>query len=116
MKQNEISALPKLDIERIENIFNVYQTEEETGKKYYYNILQTIAFPQNLPPTMFQAYNIQRNDTWPLISFKFYNTPNLWWLILLANNIVNPIKFPDFGEEILIPTEGLIKLILAQIK
>lgn len=32
-------------------------------------------------------FEIRRID---LISYKFYGTPELWWIILLANNIIDP--------------------------
>lgn len=111
-KQNQIKDLFRLDGELMENIFNVYQ---EPNGLYYYNLLQTIVFPQNLPPSFFDSYTTQHNDTWPLISFKVYRTPNLWWLLLLANNLQNPTKKINVGTKLLIPTPNTVKIILNQI-
>lgn len=113
MKQNQITDLPKLDIENLENIFNVYQ--DDNGL-YYYNLLQTIEFPQNLPINFFDMYTITYGDTWAGISYKMFDTPNLWWVILLANNIINPIKFPSLGTNIKIPKMQVVKEILSQIR
>ncbi len=112
MKQNQISDLEKLHPENMENIFNVYK--EEDGM-YYYNLLQTIAFPQDLPLTLFTNYTISYGDTWPYVSFKNYNTPNLWWIILLANNIQNPLEPLVPGSTIKIPITVVVKDVLAQI-
>ena len=89
MKQNEIADLTPLNTENLEKIFNVYQ--DPTGH-YFYNLLQTIVFPTDLPESLFQTYSVKHGDTWPFISYKAYNTPNLWWLILLANDIHDATK------------------------
>ena len=112
-KQNRISDLPNLSPELMENIFNVYQ-EADTGR-YYYNLLQTVVFPQNLPPNFFTKYVIRFGDTWPLVSYRNYKTPNFWWLILLANNINNPIELPEVGTSILIPTVNVAQIVINQI-
>lgn len=111
-KQNRISDLPKLSMEVMENIFNVYQ---DTDGKYFYNLLQTLVFPQNLPPAMFTSYNTQGGDTWPLISYKQYKTPNLWWIILLANNILDATKIPKPGFKLRIPVFQVVQEIANQI-
>jgi len=113
MKQNNIPELPRLRIENYENIFNVFT--EEDGR-YYYNLLQTVAFPQNLPDGYFIDYNIVYGDTWPFISYKVYNTPNMWWIILFANNISNPINSIIPGTQIKVPKIEVVNLILAEIK
>ena len=112
MKQNQIEDLPKLDFESYENIFNVYQTK--TGM-YYYNIIQTINFPQNLPAALFDTYVISYGDTWPFISYKTIGTPNMWWIILLANNIINPIAPLVNGTIIKIPKLPVVREVMAQI-
>lgn len=114
MKQNSIKELTKLNPENYENIFNVYQ--ETQGSMHYYNLLQTVVFPKNLPIGMFESYTISQGDTWPFISYKVYDTPNLWWIILLANEIYNPTKMPDPGEFLSIPSINVVKEILSQIK
>jgi hypothetical protein len=112
MKQNQISQLLKLDVESYENIFNVYQ--DDNGM-YYYNLLQTISFPSNLPLSLFTSYVVKYGDSWPFISYKNFNTPNLWWLILLANNIQNPLEPLVNGTVLKIPKTEVVKEVLAQI-
>jgi hypothetical protein len=111
MKQNKISNLPTLKPERFENIFNVHQ---EADGKYYYNLLQTVVLPKKLPSVFFETYSVKHKDTWPLISYKHYKTPNMWWIILIANHINDPTKFPQIGTTIKIPTTGLVQTILSK--
>lgn len=112
MKQNQIADLKRLNGENLENIFNVYQTKNGA---YFYNLLQTIHFPVDLPPTLFTTYTIKYGDTWPFISFKTLKTPNLWWLILLANGINNPIEPLVNGTTIKIPVAEVVREVLTQI-
>ncbi len=112
MKQNNINSLPRLENERYENIFNVYQTED---RKYFYNLLQTFVLPEKLPTALVEGYIIKYNDTWPLISYKHYQTPNLWWIILEANKIMDATKLPPQGTAIKIPTKALVKMALGKI-
>ena len=113
MKQNQTKGLSILDSENYENIFNVYQNLDGM---HYYNLLQTVVFPKHLPPGMFDSYAVGDGDTWPFISYKVYNTPNLWWLIILANDIDNPVLLPKPGTFLFIPSEGIVKAVLNEIK
>lgn len=113
MKQNEIADLPNIKNENYENIFNIFTDDDD---RYYYNILQTVAFPLNLPAGYFNEYNITYGDTWPFISYKVYNTPNIWWIILLANNIKDPTTSLVPGTTIKTPKMAVVKTVLAQIK
>lgn len=112
MYQNEIKELPRLKNENYENIFTVQQTKDDF---YYYNLLQTLSFPENLPDSYFTAYTIKYGDTWPVIAFKEYNNIRLWWIITHANGIINPVELPPVGTQIKIPKPDIVSEILTQI-
>lgn len=40
-----------------------------------------------------------------LVSDYFYNTPDLWWLIAIANDIINPFEDMFIGQTLFIPPE-----------
>lgn len=113
MYQNRIKDLPILPTENYENIFQVYQDETS---RYFYNILQTINIPTNLPRGYYNDYDIKYNDTWPLISYRAYETPNLWWIIVAANNILNPVIRPEEGTTIKILKPAVVRTILSEIE
>ena len=112
MKQNQINDLKNLKVENLENIFNVYSDEDS---KYFYNILQTVVVPSNLPKGYYNEYVIQEEDTWPYISYKAYRTPNLWWVIVSANDIINPTGKLVTGTKIRLLKSEVVKSILEQI-
>ena len=113
MRHNDIQDLEKLDVENMENIFNVYQDE---NSMYFYNLLQTITFPPNLPLNLFTPYAIGQSENWPLISYKTLKNTGLWWMICLINNIQNPVISPIPGEILKIPKPELVREILTQMR
>lgn len=113
MKHNEISELEKINLENFENIFNVYQDKDGM---YFYNLLQTVVFPQNLPRNLYTTYVIKHGDTWPVVSYNVYKNTSLWWMIVLANNIQNPVELLKPGTELLIPIPAVVKEVLIQLR
>jgi len=109
--QLEIDELPRLTEEKYENIFHVY----ETDGKFFYNLLQTLDVPKNLPAHYYGSYEVGHGDTWPVISYKVYNTTHLYWLILEANNIIDPTQQPVPGTRLRTFTKQIASMILAQI-
>jgi hypothetical protein len=112
MYQNNISDLPRLKQTNIENIFNVYTDEND---RYYYNILQTVVIPKNLPDGYYIEYIVKYGDTWPFISYKNYATPNLWWVVLDTNNILDATVIPSPGSTLKILKIDFVNSILNQI-
>jgi hypothetical protein len=41
-----------------------------------------------------------------LISYQFYGTPQLWWVIAAVNNIVDPLYGAEDGTQLRIPTRS----------
>jgi hypothetical protein len=112
MHQNNIPTLPNLTQDRYENIFDVFTDQDGY---YYYNLLQSVVLPENLPDSLFQTYVAIPGDTLPFISYKIFSTINLWWIICIANNITNPIDPIPSGTVLRIPTTTVVREILKQI-
>jgi nucleoid-associated protein YgaU len=113
MNQNSIKELPKLRNENYANIFKVYQDKDN---RYFYNLLQTVVIPSNLPIGYYDNYSVVYGDTWPFISYKVYDTPNLWWVIINTNNIQNPTAQLEPGTQLKILKSQYVSLILNEIK
>jgi LysM repeat protein len=112
MKQNLIEDLPRLRNDSYANIFNI---NLDNDNRYFYNLLQTVQIPSNLPASYYNTYNIVYGDTWPFISFKNYKTTNLWWVITKTNNIENPLEELQPGTQIKILRSQYVSLILNEI-
>ena len=92
-----------IEVYDIANLFTVHQeyTNENNTAKLIFNINKTISFKNTdeAPETYFDSYFPRESDAWPLISYNYYGTTRLWWLICKINNIQDPSIEPyEFGE------------------
>lgn len=95
MNQNSFSDLPKLSsLYRYENFFNIYNDPDGTK---FYNLLRSINIFPALDSSIEDLYTVKHEDTWYSISYNYYNTMDLWWLICEYNQIKNPIQLPEAG-------------------
>lgn len=97
MKQSEFTDLPKLSFFRYENFFNIYKNDDDTK---FYNLLNSVNILPAKDSSVEEEYTVKMNDTWLLISYKYYGTIFLWWLVCLYNEIQNPVKNPEIGNKI----------------
>ncbi len=117
MKYNKLflgTETELLDDNNFANLFNVIQLNE----KSYFNINKTIHIKNmdNISSAYYTTYECKSDDTWPLISYKFYNTYKLWWVICKVNNIKNPFVEIVGGKRIKILNMDKVKEILNTIK
>ena len=112
-KQNNIPDLPKLSIYRYENFFNIYN-DKDSGVRFY-NLLRNINIFPATDTYVEEDYIIEYGDTWGYISYKQYDTMDLWWLICAYNQIENPILMPEEGTKIKILKSQYVYPILSEI-
>jgi len=114
MKRNDISDVAdQIFFQNYENLFNVYQTE--TGE-YYYNLLRKVNIPLEVSSRYASEYITSYGDTWTGLAYKFYNDVKLWWIICTANNIQNPVNFPEPGTKLNILNVEVVQSILSAIR
>jgi len=111
--QNSVDDLPRLLPTRYENIFKLYKTEYN---QYYYNILNTVQFPDDLNPSVYYEITVSSKMPWTMISFNEYETMDLWWLICLVNKIDNPLNFAAVGNTLKIIRKEFLKFVLDEIR
>lgn len=98
--------------ENYENIFNVYTDENDF---YYYNLLKKVDFPIDLDSDVYDYYQVSTIDTYPSISYKFYKSVTLWWLICAANHIDDPMALPAAGTILKIIKPFYVQTILTKL-
>jgi len=111
--QNQINELPTLSDLRYENIFKVYKTELN---HYYYNILNTISLPSDIDSNTYYTINYNSKTPWTVISYNAYGTTDLWWLIIIVNQITNPIKVPSNLTKLKIIKPEYVRSIIMEIQ
>jgi hypothetical protein len=112
MYQNNISTLQSLARERYENIFKLHIDEDG---RYFYNLIQNVIFPDNLPDGFFNSYDVVPGDTLPFISYKIYRSIHLWWVICLVNKIDNPTIKLEPGTKLKILKDDTVKLLIREL-
>ena len=112
MKQNSFTDLPNISMYKYENFFNIY-TNENSFK--FYNILKSInLFPSNNSDAE-DVYSTKHNDTWNLISWDYYNTMDLWWLVCAYNQIDNPVNMPDAGTQLKLLKSSYVSTVVSEL-
>jgi hypothetical protein len=110
--QNNIKALPDLNMYRYEKIFKLYKTSDN---QYFYNIMQSLFLPDEIDDTVLTYITIKKNEPWTMVSFKVYKTIELWWLILLTNKLYNPFEVPKDGTVIKLIKPEYVSTVLKEI-
>lgn len=94
-------------------IFNIYQDEDGF---YFLNIYNNIVIEGDIDPTLYTIHRHDGNvDNWYSLSYRYYGTTQLWWLILIANNISDAFEDIQAGTEIKILKSNVVSDILQQI-
>lgn len=121
MKQFEIAELEKISALNFANIFNV-NDEPKLGVNYKtYNINRTLNFldldeSSTDNNALFESYRVNSGDTWTIISFKFYQTIELWWLVCKINNVIDPTTDPIVSKKIKVLKSSVVNEILTSIR
>jgi hypothetical protein len=103
--------------ERYENIFNVYQFDTSNNDTYvFYNIMSKISLPNDLDPNVYQLYRIESQIALTTLSYRLYGSQHLWWLIMVLNNLRNPVKLIESGSILKIIKSEYLDLVLDSLK
>lgn len=92
--------------------------DDVTNNTYYLNIFRTyITNVSSLNDNSFyELYEVDNDDWLDNISYKFYNTPQLWWVICIVNNITNPFEELYPGKVLRILKNSYIYNILKEVR
>jgi hypothetical protein len=64
----------------------------------------------------YQTYEIQNEDWWDNISEIFYDSPNLWWVLCIMNNIENPFEEIEAGQETKVLRENYLYQLIKEME
>jgi len=94
------------------NLANMFKRAINKNNEVY--LLNTTMYfkTDNIRSEYYDIYEWETNDTWFLISYKIYNTIDLWWLICKMNNIVNPLDPIKEGTPLKILKEEYLESVL----
>lgn len=75
--------------------------DEDTGKVYHENWIKRIIDISE--EDTYITVDMTRENRLDMISYEYYNTPRFWWVIAIANDILDPFDVP-IGTQLRIPT------------
>lgn len=81
-----------------------------------YNLIENVTVDVNtINQGLFDYHFVSPVDAWTTISYKYYNTIALWWLLVKCNKdiIDTPLDMPATGSKIRIPKPLLVQQILS---
>ena len=64
------------------NIFRSYRLNED--------VISDVVF--------YDTYEVSNDEYWDDIAFSIYGIPQLWWVVALINNVVNPFEELEEGD------------------
>lgn len=112
MKQTDIKTLPILSFYRYENFFNIHTDSDGFN---FYNLLSNISVIPAKNTQVEEDYVVRFNDTWVSISFNYYNTMDLWWLVCAYNQILNPVEKPKQGTVLKLLKPEYVSAVITQL-
>jgi len=97
-------------------LMNILQDREDSIK--FMNIFRSYSINTSIESktVFYDMYSVDNDDWWDTISYKFYDTPLLWWIVAIMNNVVNPFEELVEGTEIKILRKEYLYNILSDIE
>ncbi len=79
-------------------LFNTLLDEDRETK--FLNIFRSYIANENVfsEVAFFETYEVSNGEYWDNVSYNLYDTPYLWWVIALLNNISNPFEELEDGD------------------
>ena len=92
--------------------------DDVSNNTYYLNIFRSYIINMSSlnNNSFYELYEVDNNDWLDNISYKFYNTPQLWWVIAIVNNITNPFEEIYPGKVLRILKNSYIYNILKEVR
>lgn len=103
-----------ISLYRFENFFNIYN--DKNYEWLFYNFLKNVNIVKADDSSIEDEYTILAGDSWPYISYKYYSTIDLWWLVFEYNGFKNPTVFPEIGTKIKLIKPSFVYPILTELK
>lgn len=113
MKQSDIKSLPNLSHYRYENFLNIYSDKDGF---LFYNLLSNVNLVPSDNSNAEDSYIVKHTDTWVSISWNYYNTMDLWWLVCAYNQIQDPTKMLAPGTKIKILKASYVSVVIDSLK
>lgn len=92
-------------------LYQLYNSAGQTADSFAFGVWKRIDFPARSDDSV---YSVQESDIGrlDLVAEKYYSDPLLWWVIADVNGISDPITDMFSGQELRIPSLGVVRAAL----
>lgn len=86
---------------------------KEWNDERFINVFRSYIIDSNIKDKddYWLTYTVDTDDWWDNISSKHYDTPTLWWVICLLNDIVNPMEEIEEGQVVKVLKEDYLYIV-----
>ena len=99
-----------------EEMFKII-SDELDGSRYYDLTDDIIIDVDTIDPSRYTLHTVSIGETPYSLSYKYYNTTQLWWVILVFNGIEDPFEIArSSGMVLKIPDDSLMSDIVNALK
>lgn len=97
-------------------LFNTLLDEDRETK--FLNIFRSYIIDQDSlrDVSFYESYEVANGEYWDNVSYNLYNTPYLWWVIALMNNITNPFEELSDGDELTVLRDNFVYQLLSDLE
>lgn len=81
-------------------LFNILLDHD--GVTRFFNIFRAYTYNEKVlfDASYYDTYEVQGNDWWDNISYKFYKDVHLWWMVAEMNGVINPFEELEEGQNL----------------
>lgn len=98
------------------SFLNLFPILNDNGQ-YVYNIFRPYVMNDTILNDRNFEYTVLRNgEWWENIAYDYYSNPDLWWLLCLANNVVNPFEEIDEGGSVYMLKSQFLNLLYSDME
>lgn len=97
------------------NQFNILK--DENGD-YLFNIWKNYKIDDEVKENEdnVSMYSVSDSSFWENIAYELYENENLWWVIAMTNDVINPFEELTGGDQIKVLKRELIYQVVKQLK
>lgn len=88
------------------------------GGDYFFNIFEGYKISEEVKDNedWIVYHTVEHNDWWDTIAYKYYENENLWWIVALTNDVINPFEELNEGDYIKIIDRRWLYNIVKEVK
>jgi len=98
------------------NLFDILLDTDRSTK--FMNIFKSYVVNDQVTTDIlyYDSYEVEDDAWWDDISWRLYETPHLWWVIALMNDVVNPFEELEAGDNIIVLKPDYLYTVLKDIE